>query len=130
MSSHRHEASRVYIEQLRHGHTAWFLAWNIIYEFLRVVTHARVLREPWDTCSAWRFVEALWASPHCTVVAPSHRHRDVAQAFFEEFRETRANLIHDARTAILMREHGIAQVCTYDMDFHRLGVRVVTPENT
>ena len=29
------------------------------------------------------------------------------------------NLLHDAHTAILMREHGIRRICTRDTDFHR-----------
>ena len=28
------------------------------------------------------------------------------------------NLFHDARTAILMREHGIRQICTRNTDFN------------
>jgi len=29
------------------------------------------------------------------------------------------NLLHDAHTAILMREHGIRQICTRDSDFNQ-----------
>ena len=29
------------------------------------------------------------------------------------------NIIHDAQTAVLMREHGIRRVCIRDTDFHR-----------
>jgi predicted nucleic acid-binding protein len=29
------------------------------------------------------------------------------------------NLLHGARTATLMREHGIRRICTRDTDFHR-----------
>jgi len=27
--------------------------------------------------------------------------------------------LHDTHTAVLMREHGIRQICTRDMDFHQ-----------
>lgn len=44
----------------------------------------------------------------------------------ELFRETTAevpgivgNLVFDAHTAILMREHGIRRIYTHDVDFHR-----------
>jgi predicted nucleic acid-binding protein len=33
--------------------------------------------------------------------------------------ELRGNLIHDAHTAILMREHGLRRIYTRDSDFHR-----------
>jgi predicted nucleic acid-binding protein len=40
----------------------------------------------------------------------------------------RGNLIHDAHTAILMREHGIDKICTRDADFHRFSfLEVVDP---
>ena len=29
------------------------------------------------------------------------------------------NLLHDAHTAILMREHGIRRICTRDTDFNQ-----------
>jgi predicted nucleic acid-binding protein len=29
------------------------------------------------------------------------------------------NLVHDAQTAALMREHGIRRICTRDTAFHR-----------
>jgi hypothetical protein len=31
----------------------------------------------------------------------------------------RGNILHDAYTAVLMREHGIKQIYTRDSDFHR-----------
>ena len=38
------------------------------------------------------------------------------------------NLVHDARTAILMREHGVRRICTRDADFHRFPfLEVVDP---
>jgi predicted nucleic acid-binding protein len=29
------------------------------------------------------------------------------------------NIVHDAQTAVLMREHGIRRICTRDTNFHR-----------
>jgi uncharacterized protein len=38
------------------------------------------------------------------------------------------NLVHDAHTAILMREHGIRRIITRDVDFHRFPfLEVVDP---
>jgi predicted nucleic acid-binding protein len=38
------------------------------------------------------------------------------------------NVIHDAHTAILMREHGTLRICTRDADFHRFSfLEVVDP---
>jgi uncharacterized protein len=37
----------------------------------------------------------------------------------DELRWLAGNPIHDAHTAILMREHGVNRICTRDTDFHR-----------
>jgi hypothetical protein len=37
---------------------------------------------------------------------------------FTEVRDVRGNLVYDAYTAILMREHGIREIYTGDTDFH------------
>ena len=45
-----------------------------------------------------------------------------------EVRDVCGNLVYDAYTAILMREHGIREIDTRDTDFHRFPfLRVVDP---
>ena len=31
---------------------AWYTTWGIVYEFLRVTTHPRVMRRPWSVLAA------------------------------------------------------------------------------
>ena len=77
---------------------------------------------------SWSFVKALLDSPSPTVLVPTQRHVDVVESVIEELPEMRGNLLHDMHTAILMREHGIHQICTRDADFHRFPfVKVVDP---
>ena len=38
------------------------------------------------------------------------------------------NIVHDTHTAVLMREHGIKQVCTRDTDFHQFAfLEIIDP---
>ena len=53
------------------------------------------------------------------VLAPTARHPDVTAEVIEELPHLSGNLIHDANTAILMREHGVQRTYTRDTDFHR-----------
>ena len=107
---------------------AWFLTLGICYEFLRVVTHARVLREPWRVADAWGFVAAILASPGASLLVPTDRHPRVAAEVFAETPGIAGNLVHDAATAVLMREHGIKTIYTRDADFHRFRfLEVVDP---
>ena len=126
-ASDEHERCRSYLERLRHGATAWFLTWSISYEFARVVTHPRVFRRPWRVGAAWGFIEALIASPSCSVLLPTDRHTAVGRELFDDYPDVRGNLVHDAHTVVLMREHGVRRVCTRDTDFHRFDVEVVGP---
>jgi toxin-antitoxin system PIN domain toxin len=114
-----HGPCRAFIEHQRARPDAWYTTWPILYEFLRVTTHPRVMRRPWKADAAWGFVAALLASPGMGILIETERHADVARELIAELPELAGNLVHDAHTAILMREHGIARICTRDTDFAR-----------
>jgi toxin-antitoxin system PIN domain toxin len=114
-----HGLCRERLERWRVQPSAWYVTWGIVYEFLRVTTHPRVLKMPWTVGEAWAFVEALLASSSLGVLVPTERHPEVAAEVVEELPHLSGNLIHDATTAVLMREHGVQRIYTRDTDFHR-----------
>ncbi len=123
-----HPACREALESWRRGPVPWYATWAILYEFLRVTTHPRVLSPAWTAREAWGFVESLLASPGFGVLVATPRHAAVAAQAMREVPNLSGNLLHDAHTAILMREHGIRRVLTRDTDFHRFRwVEVVDP---
>jgi toxin-antitoxin system PIN domain toxin len=123
-----HVKSRDFIERRRRRPDAWFTTWPIIYEFMRVTTHPRVMRKPWSAPRAFSFVSALLGSPGLAMLVPTERHADVAEQVISELPWLAGNLLHDAHTAILMREHGLIRICTRDTDFHRFSfLEVVDP---
>lgn len=123
-----HEACRDLLTSLRAHPTPWFLTWGIVYEFLRVTTHARVLRRPLSPAEAWEFVSALLASPSLDLLAATDRHASVLAELVAEVPRLAGNLLHDAHTAALMREHAVRAIYTRDTDFHRFpGIEVRDP---
>lgn len=123
-----HERYRELVSTWRRGPDVWFLTWGIVFEFLRVVTHPRVLARPWDAPSAWSYVEGLLASRGLVMLQETERHAAVARLVLSEIPALSGNLVHDARTAILMREHGIHRIVTRDTDFRRFPfLEVVDP---
>ncbi len=127
-SFEEHRRSRELLEELRAQPSAWYLTWHILYEFVRIVTHDRVLRRPWSAKQAWKFAEVLLASPGLSVLVETERHAEVVAATILEVPNLKGNLVHDARTAILMREHGIRRIFSRDTDFHRFPfLEVVDP---
>jgi len=114
-----HHTCRVLLESWRRNTTPWYLTWGIVYEFVRVVTHPRVLIRPFSPDQAWQFLDALLASPRLGMLVETDRHRHIAGEVFAEVPGISGNLVFDAHTAILMRENGIKTIYTRDMDFKR-----------
>jgi hypothetical protein len=114
-----HVRCRTLLEEWRRQASPWYTTWGILYEFVRVATHSRVFATPWTAPGAWQFVDALLASPGLAVLTETDRHRAVVREVFAAVPLLAGNLMHDAHTAILMREHGIARIYTRDADFHR-----------
>ena len=114
-----HQACRAWLDGQRKRSGAWYISWPIVYEFLRVVTHPRIMRRPWTAPKAWEFVTSLLASPGISVLVPTQRHADVAGEVLAELPHLAGNILRDAHTAILMREHGIRRIGTRDTDFSR-----------
>ncbi len=114
-----HARCRALLEQWRSETIPWYLTWGIVYEFLRVVTHPRVLNRPFSAAQAWEFLDALFASASIRILTETDRHRHVAAEVFVETPGICGNLVFDAHTAILMRENGIKIIYTRDMDFNR-----------
>ncbi|MFH0908039.1 MAG: PIN domain-containing protein [bacterium] len=116
------------VESLRHGADPWYVTWGIVYEFMRVTTHLNILNKPMSSSNAWHYITDLLASPGMHVLAETPRHIEVAREVFSIVPEARGSLVFDARTAILMREHGITRIITRDTDFFRFPfIEVIDP---
>ncbi|HSW28107.1 MAG TPA: TA system VapC family ribonuclease toxin [Longimicrobiales bacterium] len=114
-----HERCRRLLQEWRRSEGAWYLTWGIAYEFLRLVTHPRVLERPLTSAEALSFLKALLASPGLRILRPTDRHAALLEEVSHQVPLLAGNLFHDAHTATLMLEHGIRRIVTRDMDFHR-----------
>ena len=122
-----HARSRDWLEHQRARPDAWYTTWPILYEFMRVTTYPRVMSSRGAPARLGvRRRPARLA--RAGVLVPTERHADVAEQVIAELPWLAGNLLHDAHTAILMREHGIRRICTRDTDFHRFAfLEVVDP---
>ncbi len=89
----------------------------------------RVMRRPLNAQTAWGFLaSALFAAPGFGVLTATGQHAAVAEEVLAEMPQLAGNLMHDAHTAILMREHGVRRICTRDTDFHQFAfLEVIDP---
>ncbi len=66
VDSQFHVPCRNWLERQRTRPDAWYTTWGILYEFLRVTTHPRVMRRPWTAPALgnlWRRSSPLRVSP-------------------------------------------------------------------
>ena len=123
--SPRHAAATRKLAELAAGPQQIAVPWTVIYQFLRVVTHARVFSAPSPAGVAWRFCEDLFEFPDLVLLSETERHA----AVLEELLATVApvgNHVHDAHIAAAMIEHGVRDIVTTDAGFRRFpGIRVI-----
>lgn len=126
-SSPQHGRALHILRECSEGAVAWAIPWPCIYEFLRVVTHARVYHPPVPFDVALADIRAILSSPSLVMLAETERHADVMEEIVRASAAT-GNLIHDAHIAALCLEHGVSELVTGDRDFLRFpGLRVVDP---
>ena len=123
-----HDTCRRRIAEAGNIPSSGLLTWNICYEFFRVVTHPQVSSQPWSLDEARRYIIGLLAGLGFRLLLPTTEHMSVLAQTVYELPDVRGNRVHDLHTAVLMREHGINQICTLDSDFRRFPfVEVVDP---
>lgn len=95
----------------------WFATWNVIYEFLRVSTHAAVFQKPLSLRQALQFVDQLLNNSEFSVLNEGANHYEVLKDLSFRYPRVSANLVHDFHTAVILQEKGIRLLYTADKDF-------------
>lgn len=123
-----HRACRKLLEQWSGGGTPWYTTWSVVYEFLRITTHPRVLENPWPLDKAIGFVRTLITSGGLRVLEHTEEHLEVLTDCERSHPGLRGSILHDLHIAVMMREHGIRRIVTRDTHFHAFDfVEVVDP---
>ena len=122
-----HRQARRHLRRLAEGTEAWAIPWPCIYEFLRVITHAKVFHPPTSVEVALEDLASLLASPSLILLGEGPRHFSHLRRAVEAG-EVRGNLVHDAHIAALAIEHGVTELWTLDRDFDRFpGLKARNP---
>lgn len=96
--------------------TPWYFVWGIVYDFLPLVTHSRIMARPLTSDQASAFPAAVLASPSLGILAETDRHRHAAAEVLGGVPGISGNLVFNAHSAILVRENGVRSIYTRDTD--------------
>jgi uncharacterized protein len=115
--SRDHSAARALLRGLAEGRDVWALPWPCIYEFLSVVTNARIWKEHASTPEeAWAQLDAWFQAPSLTLLAEPPAFPSLLADLVRRPR-VRGAIVHDARVAALCLAHGVTTLLTRDRDF-------------
>lgn len=115
-----HLPAKARLTSLAEGDSPWGLPVFCIGEFVRVVTHPRVLTPPSGLDRALGFIDALIRSPTIRLLGTDDTYWEMFRDIALEARAT-ANLAFDVQLAPLCTLHG-ATLLTEDRDFARFGI--------
>ncbi len=123
-----HIAAREFLLRAGAGPEPWYLTEGILYEFLRVATHPKVFSQPLTWQEAMEFIRRVVGHPCFRVLTAGEQHWSLLSELLSRLTHPSGNLFFDIRTAVLMREHGVREIYTSDVDFLQFpGLRVVNP---
>jgi len=113
-----HDAALRQLTGLCEDNRPWALPVPCLSEFLRVVTHPKVLNPPSGLVEALAFARSVTDAPACRLLRPGDNY---LEHFYHVMRDAdaRGNLVFDAQIVALCREHGVRAVLTNDRDFER-----------
>ncbi len=124
-----HQPARQLLERILSGKTTHYLAWIIVFEYLRAVTHRALVRPaPLPIDLALENVRGLLDHPRIERIDPGPRHLEIFSDICREAGPVEGNFVHDCRIAAVMRENAVTTIVSRDTSFRRIpGIELVDP---
>ncbi len=113
----QHHTCRVWLQNVVERDAAYGLSDLVLSGFVRIVTHARILKTPLSSAEAIAIVQELRDHPNCVVVSPGDRHWSIFTELCRRVKAT-SNSVPDAYFAALAIESG-SEWITADRGFAR-----------
>lgn len=122
-----HSQSKAVLEELVMQHPTWALPWQVVHEFLGVVTHPRIFIPPSPVEHAFTFVESLLETPGVRLLSEGPVHLPTLKEIALTGKIA-GPVFHDARIAALCLAHGVKELWSADRDFSRMkGLKARNP---
>ena len=115
----QHDKARAFCQQLVSTSEDWCLGWQVVYEYIRIVTHPSVHTVPLTVAQALADLDAYVSSSACHMLTHTPQHEPILESVVGTVPTARGNFIHDLHYATLLREHGVSRIYTADLDFRK-----------
>lgn len=123
-----HEKVRLFLERLVGSGETFHIGWQVFYEYVRVVTHPKILNVPLTAKEAVGGMQHYLKSAQCRVLTETDSHNDILQEVLKYLPSAKGNFIHDCHYAALLKEHGVGEIVTTDSDFKKFAfLKVMNP---
>jgi len=124
-----HARARQLLDEILAGPVQHCLTWINTFEYLRIVTHRRLVRPaPLPMAKALDNVDGLLDHPRISRIDPGPNHLDTFARVCREAGPVEGNFVHDCRIAAVMRENDVTRILTRDTSFRRVpGLTVIDP---
>ena len=125
----QHEKAKTFLKGCTEGVDRYYLSWGVAYEYLRLVTHPKLfVGETLTFEKALKNVLQFMDFPTVEILQETAEHSKCLSQLEKEGVLLQGNLLHDAHSVALMKEHDIRRIYTADTDFHKFkGLQVVNP---
>lgn len=124
----QHEAARAFLRRLTTEGSPFFLAWQVYYEYIRIATHPRIHAMPLSVAEATRGMNIYLDHPTCRILQETPDHHRIFGEIIKKLPSASGNFIHDCHYAALLKENGLNEIVTADMDFRKFDfLKVVNP---
>ncbi len=113
-----HTPAKALLDGLRRGRAFWAIPWPCVHEFLAIVTHPRIFKDPTPLAVAFDAIDSWQAYENLQLLSESEGYLDKLR---EQSRaaQARGPPVHDARIAALCLHHGVSELWSADRDFSR-----------
>jgi predicted nucleic acid-binding protein len=125
----QHAKARAFCQRLLDAASEeWCVAWQVVYEYVRITTHPAIHKVPLSLRQALADMDVYLSAARGQLISHTGQHRPMLEATAHTIPEARGNFIHDLHYAALLREHGVSRIYTADSDFKKFGfLEVIDP---
>jgi toxin-antitoxin system PIN domain toxin len=114
-----HQRARDCLHHHAQGDAAWAIPWPCVHEFLAIVTHPRIFKQPTPVAAALTQIESWLESPTLRLLGEEEGYWSVLADLIRT-NNIRGGKVHDARIAALAIHHGARELLSADRDFTRM----------